>query len=130
MSRSVATRTGGLVDSVIDGETGVLVQPRDPADFARGIVSLLRDREAARALGERGRALMLEKFTLRKTAEDLHALYQALLFNQDCFDEFKRLLVLYEVDVEEPEDEPADSFAGAFGAVEDFVRGGHRGRVV
>jgi len=74
---TVATRTGGLVDSVIDGETGVLVQPRDPADFARGIVSLLRDREAARALGERGRALMLEKFTLRKTAEDLHALYQA-----------------------------------------------------
>jgi len=74
---TVATRTGGLVDSVIDGETGVLVQPLDPADFARGIVTLLRDRDAARAFGERGRALMLEKFTLRRTVEDLHELYQA-----------------------------------------------------
>ncbi|MEW6639285.1 MAG: glycosyltransferase family 4 protein [Pseudomonadota bacterium] len=74
----VATRCGGLVDSVIDGRTGVLVEPSNPADLARGILRLLNDREAARAFGRNGRQLMLEKFTLRKTVEDLDALYRSL----------------------------------------------------
>jgi hypothetical protein len=43
--------------------------------------------------------------------EQLRALYQALLFNQDCFDEFKRLLVLYELDTQETDDEPPDASA-------------------
>jgi hypothetical protein len=55
--------------------------------------------------------MTLQLPTESESHEQLHALYQALLFNQDCFDEFKRLLVLYEVDAEEPEDEPADAAA-------------------
>jgi hypothetical protein len=44
--------------------------------------------------------------------EQLRALYQALLFNQDCFDEFKRLLVLYELDTQQDsEDEPPGATA-------------------
>ena len=43
---TVATRVGGMVDSVIDGRTGILVRPGDPEDLARGIVELLRDRAA------------------------------------------------------------------------------------
>jgi hypothetical protein len=49
--------------------------------------------------------------TESESHEQLRALYQALLFNQDCFDEFKRLLVLYELDPECAEDEPADASA-------------------
>ena len=74
----VATRVGGLVDSVIDGETGVLVGPGDPAELARGILQLLRDRPMAREFGRRGRRLMLEKFTLRRTVEAENLLYQGL----------------------------------------------------
>jgi glycosyltransferase involved in cell wall biosynthesis len=76
---TVATRVGGLVDSVRDGETGVLVSPSNPNDLARGILELLRDRKRAKALGTAGRALMLEKFTLRRTANDLARLYRRLL---------------------------------------------------
>jgi hypothetical protein len=43
--------------------------------------------------------------------DQLRSLYQALLFNQDCFDEFKRLLVLYELEPDDIEDEPADATA-------------------
>jgi glycosyltransferase involved in cell wall biosynthesis len=75
---TVATRVGGLVDSVIDGQTGVLVGPGDPAELARGILQLLRDRPMAREFGRRGRRLMLDKFTLRRTVEDENLLYQAL----------------------------------------------------
>jgi hypothetical protein len=40
----------------------------------------------------------------------LRALYQALLTNQDCFDEFKRLLQLYDFDPMTDE-EPAEAAA-------------------
>lgn len=76
---TVATRVGGLVDSVRNGKTGVLVRPSDPQDLARGIIELLRDRERARALGKAGRQLMLDRFTLPRTVADLHSIYQELL---------------------------------------------------
>jgi glycosyltransferase involved in cell wall biosynthesis len=72
---TVATRVGGMVDTVLDGETGVQVNPSDPDDMARGILQMLRDREKARAMGRAGRRLMLNRFTLRTAVEDLHELY-------------------------------------------------------
>ena len=71
---TVASRVGGLPDSVRDGETGILVEPRDPVDLARGILEMLGDPERARRLARRGRSLMLERFTLDRTVEDLAAL--------------------------------------------------------
>ena len=76
---TVVTRVGGLVDSVRDGETGVLVNASDPKDLARGIMELLRDRERARALGKAGRRLMLDQFTLQHTVSDLNLIYQNAL---------------------------------------------------
>lgn len=56
----VATRVGGLADAVRDGETGLLVPPRDPQALAQAIVRLLRDPALARQMGERGRQLSEE----------------------------------------------------------------------
>jgi glycosyltransferase involved in cell wall biosynthesis len=75
---TVVTRAGGLVDTVRDGETGLQANPSDPPDLARRIVEMLRDPERARALGRAGRRLMLERFTLSRTAEDLYNLYSRL----------------------------------------------------
>jgi hypothetical protein len=41
----------------------------------------------------------------------LRALYQALLSSQECFDEFKRILSLYQFDPQHVEDEPAEAAA-------------------
>lgn len=75
----VATRVGGIVDSVREGETGLLVEPADPDDLARGILALLRDPALSRRLGRAGRALMLERFTLRHTVRSLSELYRRRL---------------------------------------------------
>jgi glycosyltransferase involved in cell wall biosynthesis len=75
----VATRVGGLIDSVVDGETGILVAADDSASLAKGILTVLRDPDRARQLAKRGRQFMLERFTLRRTVESEHALYQKLL---------------------------------------------------
>jgi len=76
----VATRVGGMVDSVRPGETGVLVEPNDPASLAEGILTLLRDPAEAERLGQAGRALMLERFTLERTVADLDAVYRRALW--------------------------------------------------
>ncbi|MFL6230925.1 MAG: glycosyltransferase family 4 protein [Pyrinomonadaceae bacterium] len=75
---TVVTRVGGLVDTVREGETGLQANPSDPADLARRIDEMLRDRGRARTLGRAGRKLMLERFTLSRTVDDLHALYRRL----------------------------------------------------
>lgn len=41
----------------------------------------------------------------------LRALYQVLLSNQDCFDEFKRMLALYDFDPHHVDEEPEEAGA-------------------
>jgi phosphatidyl-myo-inositol dimannoside synthase len=57
---SVATRVGGIPDAVVDGETGLLVEPGDPAAMADAILRLVRDPELrarlAAAAARRARA--------------------------------------------------------------------------
>ena len=71
----VVSATGGLVDAVRHDDTGLVVPPDDPTALADAIVSLLLDRPRATQLAARGRALMLERFTLARTVDDLHELY-------------------------------------------------------
>jgi phosphatidylinositol alpha-1,6-mannosyltransferase len=52
----LAGNVGGALDSVSDGETGLLVDPRDPRAVAGAIVTLLLDRELAARLGAAGAA--------------------------------------------------------------------------
>ena len=52
----VAGNVAGAVDAVVDGETGLLVDPSDPRAVADAISELLLDREKADALGRAGAA--------------------------------------------------------------------------
>lgn len=52
----VAGNVGGALDAVLDGETGLLVDPLDTLAVAGAITKLLLDRELASRLGEAGRA--------------------------------------------------------------------------
>jgi len=50
----VAGRVGGALDAVVDGVTGLLVDPTDPVDVADAITRLLGDGELAARLGRAG----------------------------------------------------------------------------
>jgi phosphatidyl-myo-inositol dimannoside synthase len=52
----VAGAVGGAVDAVLDGQTGLLVDPSDHAAVGRAITRLLLDPDLAGRLGEAGRA--------------------------------------------------------------------------
>lgn len=48
---TVATKVGGIADIVIDGETGLLVEQRNPAQLADALTRLCRSPELRNALG-------------------------------------------------------------------------------
>jgi glycosyltransferase involved in cell wall biosynthesis/phosphoheptose isomerase len=50
----VATAVGGMIDTVVDGVTGVHVPPRDPERLAAGISGLLADEDRRAAYGRAG----------------------------------------------------------------------------
>ena len=59
----VASAVGGIVDQVIDGETGLLVgDPHDLAGFGRSVSRLLADPVEAERLGRNARAHVTERF--------------------------------------------------------------------
>jgi len=74
----VATRVGGLVDVVKDGETGLLVQDRDSSALSEAIVSLADDQDLRHRLGARARAETESSLSWRASAERLVAAYEAL----------------------------------------------------
>ena len=58
----VASRVGGMLDCVIDGENGVLCRPKDPADLARALRELIDAPDRAVMLGAKARATVVESF--------------------------------------------------------------------
>jgi glycosyltransferase involved in cell wall biosynthesis len=62
----VATTAGGIPEVVQDGETGVLVPPRDARAMASAIVALLKDPERRRTMGEAGLNRLRGQFTVER----------------------------------------------------------------
>lgn len=69
----VAGNVGGALDAVIDGETGLLVDPLDSVAVAEAIVRLLGDEQLARRLGAAGQA-RAQQFTWPRVAERVERL--------------------------------------------------------
>jgi len=65
----VGGRSGGIPDAVIDGQTGILVDPLDPADIADAITRLLTEPELAARLGRDGRRRALDELTWPRYTE-------------------------------------------------------------
>lgn len=59
----VVGASGGAPETALDGETGYVVDPRDPDRVAEAISSLLADPTAARAMGARGRAFVERRYS-------------------------------------------------------------------
>jgi glycosyltransferase involved in cell wall biosynthesis len=67
----VASRIEAIPEIVSDGETGVLVPPRDPAALAAALSELLREPARARAMGAAGRLRLQARYGWRRTAGEM-----------------------------------------------------------
>ncbi len=75
----VASRVGGLPELVRQGETGFLVEPRDPRGLADALLRLLADREARRQLGHNGRLLATQQFSSESMVDQTCRVYEDIL---------------------------------------------------
>ena len=73
----VATAVGGLLELVRNGETGVLVPPRDPEALAGAVAGLLADREKGAKIAATA-AEELGAFTIEAVADRFADLYEEL----------------------------------------------------
>src|SRR3982751_4851246 len=78
-SALVAARAGAAELVVEDGVSGVLTPPGDVDALTVALEPLMRDVDAAAAMGERGRARVLEKFSLDAEAARIGEIYRPLL---------------------------------------------------
>jgi glycosyltransferase involved in cell wall biosynthesis len=71
----VATTAGGIPEVVADGETGLLVPPRDHHALAEALVRLLNDAALRQRLGRAGLARVREHFTAERMVRETLAMY-------------------------------------------------------
>ena len=64
----VVSRSGGLVDQVVDGETGFIVPMGDHEAMATAMKRLCEDRDLARRMGRNGRERMIREYDSRSQA--------------------------------------------------------------
>ncbi|MEO8635346.1 MAG: glycosyltransferase family 4 protein [Gemmatimonadales bacterium] len=67
----IASTSGGIPDAVMDGRTGVLIQPDDPTAAAVTMIGLLSDPGRRAAMGRSGRARVEQYLNWERVAGDL-----------------------------------------------------------
>ncbi len=75
----IASRSGGIPEVVIDGQTGYLTPERDTSALAARMNDLLDDRDRRIQLGAQARALVERQFDLATQTMKLEDLYDGLL---------------------------------------------------
>ncbi|EKE43847.1 hypothetical protein OCGS_2181 [Oceaniovalibus guishaninsula JLT2003] len=104
----IGAAVGGIAHSVVDGETGILVPPRDPGAAADALGRLHADPALRARMGQAGRRRVADRFTWNSVADGLDTAFRDLLqrparqcppqartvpnHRADGFDELARLL--------------------------------------
>ena len=74
----VATDVVGSRDVVMDGETGVLTPPGDPAALAEGVLRLVRDDQLRRTLADSARRMVEERHAISSMIARVEDVYRSL----------------------------------------------------
>lgn len=75
----VVSRSGGLVESVIDGVTGFVIPKEDAMLLADRLTTLLETPKLAQRMGQAGRRHVEENFSRRRMAGEVDALYRQVI---------------------------------------------------
>jgi len=75
----VGTTAGGIPEVVVDGETGLLVPPRDAHAMAEAITRLLGNEQERLEMGRAGFARVSDRFTADRMVRETLAVYEQML---------------------------------------------------
>jgi glycosyltransferase involved in cell wall biosynthesis len=78
----VATRVGGVPDTVLENESAFIVPPNDAEAFAKALEQLIADAELRAKMGAQGRLFVERQFHYLKRVEETYNLYEQILFRK------------------------------------------------
>ncbi len=79
----IATKHGGSLETVRDGETGWLVSPGDPTSLAQALETAIKRKDELKAVGQKGRNWVQLHFTAQQMCKKTIALYRDLIEEKD-----------------------------------------------
>jgi len=74
----VASSVGGVPEVILNGETGLLVPPRDPGALAHQLEWLLRAPDQRKTMGQAGRQVIVRNYSVESMLTKTEELYSAL----------------------------------------------------
>ncbi len=75
----IATNHGGPVESVIEGETGHLIPPKNAEELAQAIITCLGNHERMKKMGKNAKKIATEKYELSKTVKAVEEVWMGVL---------------------------------------------------
>ncbi|MBT3879362.1 MAG: glycosyltransferase family 4 protein [Candidatus Scalindua sp.] len=75
----VASRVGGIIDLVKNGDNGILVSPRDSDALGEAILTLIRNKNLAQRLGEYGKANISPEYDTFVMVRQIEEMYENML---------------------------------------------------
>lgn len=75
----IGSSVGGIPEVIREGETGLVVPPKDPEALAKAILDLLKDRKRCQAMGEAARIWVDGKFGVEEMVSKISRLYEEIL---------------------------------------------------
>ncbi len=73
---SIATSVGGLPSLIVDGENGLLVEPRDPAGLADAMSKCIENPDWGRRIAARGRQTIVDRYSMEGYLSKLENIYE------------------------------------------------------
>ena len=72
----VASNVGGIPQMIVEGKTGILIEPRNAQDLERGLMEALSDEALCRRLGGSARGKVEAEFSIEENMEQLLLVYK------------------------------------------------------
>ena len=75
----VSTRVGGIAEVIRSGESGVLIERRQPEQFADAVFELMRDGARQQRLGDAARQFIDNEYSLAAATRRVERLYEEMV---------------------------------------------------
>lgn len=75
----IASNVGGIPEVVVNGISGILVQPKSNKSIKEAIEKLYNNRELCVKMGQEGKKIVLEKFNLDNMTKQVERVYDSLV---------------------------------------------------
>lgn len=75
----IGTKIGGIPHAIKNGETGLLVLPKDSQKLAEAILKILEDKDLALSMGQKGHQRVMDKFTWENSSLIMDDIIRSIL---------------------------------------------------